>query len=201
VGSSARKALGARPARAAAIREVFAEDEGEGVDSGGTDTTAPEPDAELSLEEQCETVCAGLDVCTDAGLSDGCMDICVADALEVAVSCVTPPMACDTVGECLGLEPARPEVTWTAHIQPICLQRCGGCHTANAVAGVQVNTYADVIKPSPNCYPGKTVAQAIALKVTETPGCGGQMPPGHAPKLSLEDQQLFADWVKAGWPE
>ena len=180
-------------------------------DAGPTDLGAPDGeladgdvtpiDTAPSLPQQCQNACGVLDSCGDSTFHDGCLSFCISGGLAAVADCVLPPVDCDEAAVCLGLKEPPPAVTWTEQIRPICVQSCGPCHTANRAGSVQVNTYADVIKPSPKCLPGKTIAESLALKVQANPSCGNQMPPGDKPKLTVAEQQLFIDWIALGWPE
>jgi len=90
--------------------------------------------------------------------------------------------------------------SWKSDVQPLVTTYCAGCHMGgNASGGSKFDTYADT-QVAANCDPSKTVGALMAIQVTTSAPCGGQMPMD-SPALSAAEQQVLADWASGGMPE
>jgi len=116
------------------------------------------------------------DVCDDTGTCQG-----------ATCDCVGTHTVCELEGT----------VSWAQDILPLVRKNCTTCHSSDSTyGGPKIVTYADTQKSS-SCYDGKSIGEAMALKVATDPGCGVQMPKD-ASALSADDQKLLADWVAGG---
>ena len=114
---------------------------------------------------------------------------------------------CDNNGGCAGTTcdcqgnqsvcEIEEDVTWTHDILPLVRTHCSSCHWNDGTSTVtKIVTYADTQATS-DCYAGKTVGEAMALKVLGSPTCGVQMP-YETVALSEANKTLLADWVSGG---
>jgi mono/diheme cytochrome c family protein len=75
-------------------------------------------------------------------------------------------------------------------------ERCGSCHGAGALAGLNLTTYATATKggkDGPVIMPGDPEGSVLIKKQSSaTP---------HFGQLSASELQLVTEWIKAGAPE
>ena len=94
-------------------------------------------------------------------------------------------------------EPAAPVVgmpTYDANMGPLLTTKCGACHGAAATAGLNVSTYADLMKGGKD---GAVVtagdsANSLIVKVQSDK---------HFANLSDDELKLLIQWIDAGAPE
>jgi len=100
-------------------------------------------------------------------------------------------LACDASDD-----PADPGVSWHAHVAPILVAHCGGCHTEGGIGSFALDDYA-----------GANLMKELALGAI----VAGRMPPWGAdssvtdyrydPSLSPEQIATLEAWIAAGGPE
>jgi hypothetical protein len=92
--------------------------------------------------------------------------------------------------------PAGGEITFQNTIGPLLQERCGGCHGASAIQGLDLTSYASTLAGSQNgvvITPGDANAsRLVQVQRTAQP---------HFAQLSGEDLQILVDWINAGAPE
>ena len=83
---------------------------------------------------------------------------------------------------------------YAANIAPLLNAKCGMCHGANATAGLNVTTYADLMKGSKDgaVIAAGDSANSLIVKVQSEK---------HFANLSQEELQLLIQWIDAGAPE
>jgi hypothetical protein len=87
-------------------------------------------------------------------------------------------------------------VTYNDTIAPLFKERCGSCHGAGALAGLNLTTYATAMKGGKDgavIMPGDPEGSLLIKKQTGTTPHFGQLKPS--------ELQLVTDWIKAGAPE
>jgi len=113
-------------------------------------------------------------------------------ALALVAAAGALALACDASDD----PPADPGVTWHAHVAPIIVAHCGGCHTEGGIGTFALDGYADA-----------NLMKELALGAIVT----GRMPPWGAdssvtdylydPSLSVEQIATLEAWIAAGGPE
>lgn len=81
--------------------------------------------------------------------------------------------------------------TYDANVQAIFVNRCGACHGATAIAGLDLTTYAGVMKGSTNgpvIVPGESANSRLIQVQSDQ----------HFANLSPEELQLVIRWIDAG---
>jgi mono/diheme cytochrome c family protein len=87
-------------------------------------------------------------------------------------------------------------VTYNGTLGPLFKDRCGSCHGAGALAGLNLTTYADAMKGSQNgavVVPGDPEGSLLIKQQS------GATP--HFGQLSASELQLVTEWIKGGAPE
>jgi mono/diheme cytochrome c family protein len=105
---------------------------------------------------------------------------------QVPSADATPAPAASTTGA----------ATYDATIGPLFKDRCGSCHGAGALAGLNLTTYATALKGGKDgavIVPGDLAGSLLIKKQS------GATP--HFGQLKPSELQLVTDWIKAGAPE
>jgi mono/diheme cytochrome c family protein len=92
--------------------------------------------------------------------------------------------------------PTGGALTYQATIGPLFQARCGSCHGANGIQGLDLTTYQTALQGSSNgpvIVPGDPAQSLLVQKQSATQPHFGQLTP--------EQLQLAIDWIKAGAPE
>lgn len=91
--------------------------------------------------------------------------------------------------------PAPEALTWDAFIGPMLQQKCGACHGAAAMGGLNLTTYADAMKGGATgpVIVSKDSANSLIVKKQEAGGHPGQLSPDEIANLK--------SWIDAGAPE
>ena len=92
--------------------------------------------------------------------------------------------------------PTGGALTFQDTIGPLFQARCGACHAANGIQGLDLTTYQSAIQGSANgpvIVPGDPDQSLLVKKQTDLQPHFGQLTP--------EQLQLVIDWIKAGAPE
>jgi cytochrome b subunit of formate dehydrogenase/mono/diheme cytochrome c family protein len=93
--------------------------------------------------------------------------------------------------------PAAPAsgLTWDSSIGALLQAKCGACHGAGALGGLNLTTYADAIKggaSGPVIVPGDSANSLLIMK---------QQAGGHPGQLTHEEIAKMIEWIEAGAPE
>jgi cytochrome b subunit of formate dehydrogenase/mono/diheme cytochrome c family protein len=93
--------------------------------------------------------------------------------------------------------PAAPAsgLTWEDPIGPVLQAKCGTCHGAGALGGLNLTTYADAINggaSGPVIIPGDSANSLLIMK---------QQAGGHPGQLTPEEIAQMIEWIEAGAPE
>ena len=92
--------------------------------------------------------------------------------------------------------PTGGALTYQATIEPLFQARCGSCHGANGIQGLDLTTFQTALQGSSNgpvIVPGDPAQSLLVQKQSATQPHFGQLTP--------EQLQLVIDWIKAGAPE
>ncbi len=146
-----------------------------------------------------DDVCNGVDSClngacvTSPGLSCDDGDVCTTDSCDATDGCQFVPI--EGCGE--------PVITWTEDILPVVQQKCAGCHLGGGASGglaMDTLTFKD---QASNACNGLSRGEALATKIRPdwSASCSGSRMPLSGGYLSVEVQELFADWVTGGMQE
>jgi mono/diheme cytochrome c family protein len=90
------------------------------------------------------------------------------------------------------------EISFAKDVLPIFQKSCVRCHGSRKAAGLDVQTYASVMKGAqggPVIKPGNASSSILVESIVS-----GQMPPGGSP-LSPAEIQTIRAWVEAGAPD
>ncbi len=91
--------------------------------------------------------------------------------------------------------PAAAVVTWKTAIEPLFQQKCTMCHGQAAIAGLNLSSFADLMKggqTGPVMVPGDS-ANSLLVQIQQTGNHRGQLTP--------EELALLIEWINAGAPE
>ena len=87
-------------------------------------------------------------------------------------------------------------LTYTSTIGPLLQARCGGCHGASGIQGLDLTSYKTALaggQGGPVIVPGDPQASLLVQKQS------GEQP--HFGQLTPEELKLVSDWITAGAPE
>ena len=87
------------------------------------------------------------------------------------------------------------DLTWENAIGPMLQAKCGACHGAGALGGLNLSTYADAIKGGTSgevIIPGDSASSLLVTK---------QQAGGHPGQLTPEEIAQVIEWIDAGAPE
>lgn len=112
-----------------------------------------------------------------------------APATETAPATQTQPATDST--------PSTPvsALTWDVSIGPLLQAKCGTCHGAGALGGLNLTTYADAMRgggSGPAIIPGDSANSLLVIK---------QEAGGHPGQLTPEEIAQVIEWIDAGAPE
>lgn len=88
------------------------------------------------------------------------------------------------------------EITFAGTVGPILTARCGSCHAQNGLAGLNLTTYAGIMRGSDNIpviVPGDASNSELVIVQTSEPPHFGQLSPA--------ELELIINWINAGAPE
>lgn len=91
--------------------------------------------------------------------------------------------------------PAAVALTWEGYVAPLFQQKCTACHGAAATGGLNLSTYADLLKGGAGgaaIVPGESAAS----RLVEIQSAGE-----HPGQLSAEELAHLIEWIDAGAPE
>lgn len=83
-------------------------------------------------------------------------------------------------------------LTWDVSIGPLLQAKCGACHGAGALGGLNLTTYADAMRggvSGPVIVPGDGANSLLVMK---------QQAGGHPGQLTLEEIAQIIEWIEAG---
>jgi cytochrome b subunit of formate dehydrogenase/mono/diheme cytochrome c family protein len=86
-------------------------------------------------------------------------------------------------------------LTWDGDIGPLLQTKCGACHGATALGGLNLSTYADALRggvSGPAIIPGDSANSLLVIK---------QQAGGHPGQLTPEELAEVIEWINAGAPE
>jgi nitrate/TMAO reductase-like tetraheme cytochrome c subunit len=113
-----------------------------------------------------------------------------APALRQAIEAQLPPTPTPAP------TPSDGEITYQSSIGPLLQSRCGGCHGASAIQGLDLTSYASAMSGSQNgavIIPGDADAsRLVQVQSAAQP---------HFAQLSSGELQMVVDWINAGAPE
>jgi mono/diheme cytochrome c family protein len=92
--------------------------------------------------------------------------------------------------------PAGMAITYESSIGPLLQSRCGSCHGASGIAGLDLTTYQSTMEggeSGPVIIPGDPEASLLVQKQT------GEQP--HFGQLNPQELELVKEWIEAGVPE
>ena len=91
--------------------------------------------------------------------------------------------------------PSAPTLTWDSTISPFLQPKCGSCHGAAALGGLNLSTYADALKggASGAVIVPRDSANSLLVKKQQAGGHPGQLTP--------EEIAQIIEWIDAGAPE
>ncbi len=114
-----------------------------------------------------------------------------APALRETILDQLPPTQPTQVSQTVPLNPE--DLSYTDHIQPILILRCGICHGDSTQAGLNFSTYANLMAGNENGYvvtPGDADNSLILVK---TKGTGN-----HFAHFITPERDLIREWINAG---
>jgi mono/diheme cytochrome c family protein len=92
-------------------------------------------------------------------------------------------------------EPTAVGATWQSDIGPLLAERCGTCHHAGGMAGLDLTSYAGALAggaSGPAVVPGDSQASHLVQR---------QQAGDHPGQLTPEELQAVIDWIQAGAPQ
>lgn len=105
------------------------------------------------------------------------------------------PTPTNTPAPAVTSSPGSAALTWVSTIEPLFQQKCVMCHGQAAIAGLNLSSYADLMKggQSGSVVTAGDSANSLIVKIQQAGNHGGQLTP--------EELALLMAWIDAGAPE